>query len=61
MKKQKYYEALTKSHDIVRFWADNDFDAIDIAHKKHYCSVIRIKYSSLIPKETILEYRDGGY
>lgn len=61
MKKQYYYEALTKSHDIVRFWADNDFDAIGVAHKCHYLSVIRIQYSSLNPKETVLNYNPKGY
>ena len=61
MKKRTYYEALTKSHGIVRFWADNDFDAIDIAHRNHYCSVIRINYKSLIPKQTVLDYKPTGY
>ena len=62
MKKRKYYEALTKDHDIERFWADNNCDAVIIACQNHYLSVVRIRNNKMLTiGETVLHYKSDGY
>jgi len=58
---KKYYEALDKTHDIVRFWADSDADAIIIARSMKHLGLVRISYKSLKILKTVLPYKDSGY
>lgn len=58
---KKYYEALNKKHDIVRFWADSDDTAIIIARSMRHLGLVRISYKSLKILKTILPYKDSGY
>ena len=62
MKKRKYYEALTKDHDIKRFSADSNFDAVIAACENHYLSVVRIRNNKMLTiGETVLPYKPDGY
>ena len=57
----RYYEALDKNHEIIRFWAKDNREATTKARVMRFRSVVRVAQRSLKILETVLPYKDSGY